>query len=922
MANECCPNGISTRQFYRDLLKSLGCLCRTLKSRGEPPCCAPPPRSTLDLARVIANRSGKRSTHTQCSPKSARAAATKCDSVDNPCGSSCCEAEEASSDKATTKEIESSAPHLESGLPNSSHVILSVSGMTCSGCENKLQRSLATIEAIQNLKTSLVLCRAEFDLDLRSESVGNVIRQMERMMEFKFEEIRQEGSEIEVCPSNLQEFVRQELPKGVLSIKAVDRTTARIWFDPSVVGARDLVEHSFRAPLKLAPIKPDPGLAAGSKHVRHVGLMTLLSAILTIPVLILAWAPIHERPIVYGSVSLVLATLVQFVVAGPFYLTALKSLIFSRMIEMDLLIVISTSAAYIFSVISFGYAVAGDPFSTGEFFETSTLLVTLIMVGRFVSALARQKAIESVSVRSLQTPTAVIVSEQNSSQREMDARLLQYGDLFRVAPELRVSTDGTVVSGTSEIDESMITGESLPVEKKPGSVVIAGSINGSSVLTIRLSRLPGSNTISTIASMVDEAKLSKPKVQEVADKVASFFVPTAIALGLIGFLIWIPIGTKVRGYTVSRAVIEALTYGITVIIVSCPCAIGLAVPMVVMIAGGVAAKHGCIFKTATTIEVARKTSHVVFDKTGTLTQGKMTVTASKYFESEQDNEAFTTGAVLLLLSNIKHPVATAVRMHLENQTTPGAAALNVTALAGKGVEGNVNGQNVKAGNSRWLGLGDHPEVQSYLSQGYTTFCVTTNNHLSAVFGLEDVLRPDATSTVSELQQRGISVSIVSGDDEGPVSALARQLSITSYKSRCTPRDKQQFMKDLNPLGKSTTIFCGDGTNDAVALAQATVGVHVNEGTDVAQSAADVVLIRSSLKDILTLIDLSRATMWRIAFNFGWAFVYNTVAILLASGALVNARIPPQYAGLGELVSVLPVITIAVQLRWAKFQKTG
>jgi Cu2+-exporting ATPase len=792
--------------------------------------------------------------------------------------------------------------------------------MTCVGCETKLQRSLATITAIQNLKASLLLCRAEFDLDLRYESVGSVIRQIERMTEFKIEEIRQEDSKIEICPSDVQAFVQQELPKGVLAIQAVDKTTASISFDPSVIGARDLVELSFGTSLKLAPIKPDPGLAAGSKHVRHVGFMTLLSAILTIPVLVLAWAPIYEHPIAYGSVSLVLATLVQFVVAGPFFPAALKSLVFSRMIEMDLLIVISTSAAYIFSVVSFGYTVTGDPLATKEFFETSTLLVTLIMVGRFVSALARQKAVESVSVRSLQTPTAVIVCGHTSSQREIDARLLQYGDLFRVAPESQVPTDGTVVSGTSKIDESMITGESLPVEKNPGSVVIAGSINGSGVLAVRLSRLPGSNTISTIASMVDEAKLSKPTIQGVADKVASYFVPVAIALGIAVFLIWIPIGMKVRGYSGSRAVIEALTYGITVIIVSCPCAIGLAVPMVIMIAGGVAAKHGCIFKTATTIEIARKTSHVVFDKTGTLTQGKLTVTVSTYFENENKNETITAGAVLSLLSNIKHPVAVAVRKHLETKTTPRTAAFNVTAFVGKGVEGIVNSQIVKAGNPRWLGLSDHPKVQNYLSQGYTTFCVSINDQFAAVFGLKDKLRLGAASTISELQHRGISVSIVSGDDEGPVSALAHELNVTSYRSRCTPADKQQFMKDLNLSGKATTIFCGDGTNDAVALAQTTIGVHMNEGTDVARSVADVVLVRSSLKDILTLIDLSKAAMRRVAFNFVWSFVYNTVAILFASGALVNARIPPEYAGLGELVSVLPVIANAVQLRWAKFQK--
>jgi Cd2+-exporting ATPase len=805
---------------------------------------------------------------------------------------------------------------LEDGVTENGHVVLSVSGMTCVGCETKLQRSLATIKAVQNLKTSLVLCRAEFDLDHRYETVGSIIHQLQRMTEFKYEELKQNGSEIEVCPPDVTSFLQQDLPTGVFSLQVVDKTTVRISYDPSVVGARDLVEQEFGTPLSTAPIKPDPGLAAGNKHVRHVGLMTLLSAALTIPVLVLAWAPIHERPIVYGGVSLALATLVQCVVAGPFYPTALKSLIFARMIEMDLLIVISTSAAYIFSVVAFGYRVAGKPLATGEFFETSTLLVTLIMVGRWVSALARQMAIESVSVRSLQTPTAVLLEEKDETTREIDARLLQYGDIFRVAPESRIPTDGTVIAGVSEINASMITGESLPVDKRPGQVLIAGSVNGSGVLTVRLSRLPGSNTVSVIADMVDEAKLSKPKIQDVADKVAGYFIPTAIALALLVFIIWVPIGLKIRQYDGSRAVTEALTYAITVIIVSCPCAIGLAVPMVIVVAGGVAARHGCIFKTATTIEIARKTSHVVFDKTGTLTQGQLTVAVENYFENEQSAVA----AVYALVSNIKHPVSLAVKKSLESKIISKQTASNVTSHPGKGVEGTVSGKFVKAGNSRWLGLEDHPTVKNFLSQGYTTLCTTVDGNIVAIFGLQDSLRTDARETVAELQRRSIEVSIISGDDEGPVSIVAHQLGITSIRSKCTPADKLQFMKDLTDAG-TITIFCGDGTNDAVALAQATIGVHMNEGTDVAQSAADVVLVRSSLADILTLIDLSKASMLRIAFNFGWSFIYNTLAILFASGALVNVRIPLEFAGLGELVSVLPVIAIAMQLRWAKFSES-
>ncbi|KAF2877799.1 E1-E2 ATPase-domain-containing protein [Massariosphaeria phaeospora] len=812
----------------------------------------------------------------------------------------------------------------EKGLSGTSHIILSISGMTCTGCETKLQRTLATLPAVRNLKTSLVLARAEFDLDVAAGSPDAVIKHLERTTEFKCERVSNQGASLDlVCGGSAaaEDVVKGEWPVGVSDVRVVDRKTVRVDFDAKIVGARDLIGKDWETPLELAAPRPDPTLGAGSRHVRHVGYMTLLSILFTIPVLVLSWAPLPPRELEYSSACLALATIVQVVVAGPFYPKALKSLIFSRMIEMDLLIVLSTSAAYIFSVVSFGYMVVGRPLSTGQFFETSTLLVTLIMVGRYVAALARQKAVESMSILSLQTSNAIIVDKEGG-ETEIDARLLQYGDVFKVLPDSRVPTDGTVIAGSSELDESMLTGESKPVDKYAGSTIIAGSINGSGTLKVRLTRLPGDNTISTIAGMVDEAKLSKPKIQAIADRVASYFVPAVVSLTIVTFVIWIAIGVTVRRQSGSTATVEAITYAITVLIVSCPCAIGLAVPMVIVIASGVAAERGVIFKSAESIEVAYKTSHVVFDKTGTLTEGRLTVAWEEYFS---EDPALTKALLLGLVKGIKHPVSSAVAAHLEASGIAASTVLDVKTLTGKGVEGTASGLMLRAGNSRWLdGLSSDVRVLPVLSNGYTTFCFTIDNVLAAVFGLSDSIRPDALDTVTQLRALGISVHILSGDDAGAVEQTARQLGIplANTHARCTPSDKQAYIRALlsppAPTTKATTptvLFCGDGTNDAIALAQATVGVHINSGTDVAQAAADVVLTRPHLSGILTVIAVSKKAMHRIAFNFGWSFVYNLFAILLGAGAFVNARIPPEYAGLGELVSVLPVIAAAVTLRW-------
>jgi heavy metal translocating P-type ATPase len=583
---------------------------------------------------------------------------------------------------------------------------------------------------------------------------------------------------------------------------------------------------------------------------------------------------------------------------------------------MDLLIVLSTSAAYVFSVVAYAYLVSGRPLATGEFFETSTLLVTLIMVGRWVACLARNKAAESVSVGGLQSQTAVLVEEKGD--REIDARLLQFGDVFRVGPDAKVPTDGVVLVGESEMDEAMLTGESVPVAKEKGDKVVAGSVNGWGVLRVRVTRLPGDNTISTIAGMVDQAKLEKPKIQDIADRVASYFVPVVVCLTVITFVTWLAIGMTVRRQSGSEAATEAITYAITVLIVSCPCAIGLAVPMVIVVATGVAAKRGVIFKSAHSIETAYKTTDVVFDKTGTLTSGVLSVVEEKYISEDPD---FTKTLLLGLLTGINHPVSAAIATHLSSQTVLSTTVQNTKTIPGKGVQSTFQNKSLRAGNSRWLNLTAHPHIQPLLTRGLTTFCFTIDSTLVAAFGLQDTLRSDALDTVQRLHLRRVNVHILSGDDEGAVSAVAAQLNIpeTNVRARCAPQDKQAYIKDLVDTAsqRKVVLFVGDGTNDAVAIAQASIGVHVSSGAELARSAADVVLMRPDLSCVLTIMNVSRKAMRRVAFNFGWSFVYNLFAVLLGAGAFVDVRIPPEYAGLGELVSVLPVIGAAVALRWAK-----
>ncbi|KAK8199009.1 E1-E2 ATPase-domain-containing protein [Phyllosticta capitalensis] len=933
-----------TRSKYSESLEALGCICRALLARNLESCCtksatlrrrrrsprAASPESYGHATGVEAIGSGCKTGGSGAKASCRAACCSKPPIIKKRpgCQKGCCggnsnsKGEESASSGddcyATKHGAHSSVKHdidLERRLTNdqNEHVVFTVHGMTCTGCETKLMRSLSAFPGVTRPQTSLLLSRAEFDLDLSVLSAEQAQARLEKETGFNFDKVANDGEDLEtievLAPGNAKAFAETDMPPGVVSVSVVDGETVALQYDPKILGARKLV-NSFGAPLQLAPLRPPPSISSGRKHVWTTGLKTALSALLTIPVLVMAWAPLPELEVAYGSASLALASIIQVAVAGRFYSSAVRSLVFSRVIEMDLLIVLSTTAAYVFSVVAFAYLVAGKPLSTGEFFETGTLLVTLIMVGRFLSALARQKAVESVSVRSLQASTALL----SPADEEIDTRLLQLGDVFKVLPETRVPTDGTVVSGNSEVDESMITGEANPVTKTSGDSLIAGSINGSGVLLARVTRLPGSNTVAKIAAMVDEAKMSKPKIQDLADKVASWFVPVIVAITALVFVVWIGVGIGRDGMGASDAAVQAITYAIATLIVSCPCAIGLAVPMVIVMASGIAAENGVVAKSAETLEVARKASHVVFDKTGTLTQGKLSVAREVILEDPSVSMLFG------LVRGSKHPVSMAIATHFEEKGIVATTVDDVQSVSGKGVEAFIDGKVLRAGNCRWLNVEAVPEVKSLLSQGLTVFCFTVNNVLHAAFGLADTLRPEAKDIITNLQDSAIDVSIVSGDDDLAVRSVASALSIppTNVRSRASPADKQSYIQHLLADLTATVLFVGDGTNDSVALAQATIGVHMSGGTDVAAAAADAVLTADSLSGLLVLLRISQSAFRRICANFVWSFVYNVFAILLAAGAFPNGvRIPPQFAGLGEVVSVLPVIAIAVHMKFTK-----
>ena len=811
----------------------------------------------------------------------------------------------------------------EESLGDREHVTIEIQGSSCAGCISKVSRALESIPHLYNLRLQTIPLRAEFNIDVAKTTIREVMRSVRTRTGRRCERVGDGWQKLPVvvpAPSVCLETSASR--HGLKDIERLGNGSFSIKYDAANLdgGIRQLLEdleNEHNCSITLAPAECYDEIPT---DVRKAGFLTCVSSILTLPILILAWAPLPKHQLEYDTASLVLATAVQIIVAGPFYPKALRSLFLNRVIDMDLLVVLSTSVTYTLSVASFICAVSGAKFTSGMYFETSTLLITLIMAGRLMADFACHQVIKSRSIRSLQPPSARLVAKSISDGKsviDVDVRLLHYKDEIEIEPGCAAPTDGVVFSGESHFDESLLTGEANLVYKSKNCQVVAGSTNKTTAVMIRVTRLPGANSISEVADMVDEISRSKPKSQRIADEVACWIVPAIGSLALLTFLIWILIGKLVRDESAGSAILHAVPYAVSVLVVSCPCAIGLAIPIVQVVAGNVAAKHGLVMRTPEVMTRARKVNHVIFDKTGTLTNNKLSV-LNKHYCSQPPS--FAAGLALALTRYSEHPVSSAIAEHLKCENVEPSPITDIEEIVGKGVKGMLNGQLVRIGSSGWLGVEKFAAVQLLLSKNLTVSCVTQGKNLIAVFGLQATIRPDAAELVVKLKERGVRISIMSGDEVGAVHKVAAELRIPLKDTwaRCTPQEKQQHVKQLMQSQDDTVLFCGDGANDAAALSQASVGLHISNGAGFTDSAADAVITSNSLKGVLVLLNLSRHCFHQIVFGFSWSIFYNMFAIMLAAGLFIKVRLPPEYAGLGEAVSVLPVVIVPLRLKWKTY----
>ncbi|KAG5949894.1 hypothetical protein E4U53_005666 [Claviceps sorghi] len=921
---------------YSAYLESARCICRSILERGLTiPCCAEQRKncSVVDFhpGSTNLNSTGTYATgpknhhhdgllhHLHHHHETGRRGQTARHE-----GNMCCEAESGQEDCRSGHQVQYGVPRAKNtkahGGPQSSgwdvekagfqeQVVVAVDGMTCSGCGNKLERALKAMPGVSSVRINFVLGHAEFGVDTTVNSTAAVIQAAERATNFRCYRMETDDQFLDVLASGRSaEHLVKIVTPGVTGATVLNKTTVRLTYNPTIIGARRLLETIHDLSTGLTPRRDDPSTSSARKRLHLQLVKTAVSAALTIPVVVLAWGNFEVDKRTGAIVSMVFATAVQLIAVQEFYHPAIVALLHTWTVEMDMLVVISITAAYVYSVVAFGFHMAGRPLEVGEFFETSALLVTLVILGRLIAAFARIRAVQAVSLRSLQATNAVIV--EDGIEKDIDARLLQYGDQLKIGPHCGIATDGIVISGSSEVNESMLTGESVPVFKREGDVVIAGTVNGTGTLVARLTRLPGENTVTDIAKLVENAQKSKPRLQDYADEMASWFVPVVTSAATVVVIVWLVVGFKGRHHGAGAPISNAITHAVATLAVACPCALGLAVPMVLVIAGGIAARNGVIIKAAECTERARKVTDIVFDKTGTITEEHLDVMEQICLIDKQ--EAYSISKALV--AGNKHPVSLAVAKHLSQYTSDAAVLDKVHVIPGAGVEARRGEATLRAGNPKWTETVSHTVVGRLQERGMTILVVTRNGEPVVAYGLRTKLRNEASRVIYRLIQRRIAVHLVSGDQEQAVELAATQVGIRRTASQCTPSGKRDYVASLMAEGK-TVMFVGDGTNDAVAVTEADIGVQLGSvlsASEVTRGAADVVLL-NGLEGILFLLDISGVSFRRMAFNFAWSATYNVGAILLASGALGKVRIPPAYAGLGEVVSVVPVIAAAMTM---------
>ena len=619
-----------------------------------------------------------------------------------------------------------------------------------------------------------------------------------------------------------------------------------------------------------------------------------------------------------------LFAIIIMVINQKFFISGFKGLI-NKSPNMDTLIAIGSGASFLYSTYSlFAMTVAqtaGDSakvmsYMDGFYFESAAMILTLITVGKTLESYSKGRTTDALKgLLSMSPKTATII--RDGAETEVPIENVQIGDIFAVKPGESIPVDGVIIDGETAIDESAITGESIPVDKTEGDSVTAATINSSGYIKCRAVRVGEDTTFSQIIKMVSDASATKAPIAKVADKVSGVFVPVVMCIAVVTFVVWLIVGQKF-GYALSR--------GVSVLVISCPCALGLATPVAVMVGNGMGAKNGILFKTAAALEATGKTQIVAVDKTGTVTLGQPKVTDIVPCDNISDDELLSVAYALEKKS--EHPLAKAITDAAQQKNISLKETEEFSILAGNGLKGVIDNKTVIGGSYAFVsGVVDFDNAvtekyNALAEQGKTPMFFARDNKLMGIIAVADVIKEDSPRAIKELRDMGIKTVMLTGDNKRTADAIGRQVGVDTVISGVLPNEKESVIRRLSEYGKVAMV--GDGINDAPALTRADIGMAINTGTDIAADAADVVLMNSMLSDFSAAIRLSRSTLTNIHENLFWAFIYNIIGIPLAAGVWIPIfgwTLNPMFGAAAMSLSSFCVVTNALRLNFFKIHKT-
>jgi len=793
-------------------------------------------------------------------------------------------------------------------MSEKNHTTLGITGMTCAACSSRVEKVLNKMDGVE-AQVNLTTEKATVNYDLEKTSIDEITQKIENIgygVLAEHAELDVFGMTCAACSNRIEKILNKQDGVKVATVNLATESAA-IEYNPGLIDIDAMINKIKNMGYDAKPkIENEEKQTHKEKELQSMKTKIIVSAVLTAPLLVTMLVHLFNMtiPAIFMNpwFQFALATPVQFIIGWQFYTGAYKSLR-NGGANMDVLVALGTSAAYFYSLYEAFMTIGNPAYDPHLYFETSAVIITLILFGKYLEARAKSRTTSALSsLLNLQAKEARVL--RNGEETMIPVEEVVVGDRLVVKPGEKIPVDGIVVKGRTSVDESMITGESIPIEKDIEAIVIGSTINKNGVIEMEATKVGKDTALASIVKVVEEAQGSKAPIQRLADVISSYFVPIVVGIAILTFIVWF-------AFVQPGQMEPAMLASVAVLVIACPCALGLATPTSIMVGTGKAAETGILFKGGEHLERTHELNTIILDKTGTITKGKPEVTN---FTGDKETLKLLASAE----KGSEHPLAEAIVAYATEQEIDLVDVDDFSAIPGHGIEAKISGKNILVGNRKLMQ--DHhievgnaeQELINYEVDGKTAMLIAIDGEYKGVVAVADTIKDTAQQAIQELKDQGIDVIMLTGDNERTAHAIAKQVGIDQVIAQVLPEEKADKVKEIQLEGKKVGMV-GDGVNDAPALAVADIGIAIGTGTEVAIEAADVTILGGELLLIPKAIRISRATIRNIRQNLFWAFGYNTAGIPIAAIGLLA----PWIAGAAMALSSVSVVSNSLRLKRVK-----